>query len=368
MSNIIPAIGAILTFTGYTALPDGDEPILTAGQKVRVVAHGEDEAVQAEPLDGGQGDTLFFGEYTVDEVQATKATTKPKAKAAAKPKAKTKAKTPKKTKAKVKAPEAPVEAPITTIAVATPAPAPITDSATVSKLLEEQDALAAAKALALQAEETFISLGGVLSHVYNEGLHKTLGFDGRRGFAEYMLTELNIQYRKGMHLIEIYTVIRRLGIDEERAARIGWTKLREIVGKMTVDNADSLLTFAENNTREDIVDHVRTTYVNADEEGPTKVAKTRLTFNLFGENTGTVQRALAAAQETANLSTPEEALTLICAEWSQLTENVPLSYEEAKAALEARFGVSLVEQTTSTEEPGNELLETEEVAGELVEA
>lgn len=49
---------------------------------------------------------------------------------------------------------------------------------------------------AVAAEETFLSLGGVLSHIYETGAHKSLGYTGKRGFADYMLKELNIQYRE----------------------------------------------------------------------------------------------------------------------------------------------------------------------------
>jgi hypothetical protein len=73
---------------------------------------------------------------------------------------------------------------------------PIVDSQTVRTILESKDMLDAAKELAVVAEETFISLGGVLHHIYETGAHKTLGYDGKRGFADYMLKALNIQYRK----------------------------------------------------------------------------------------------------------------------------------------------------------------------------
>jgi hypothetical protein len=52
-----------------------------------------------------------------------------------------------------------------------------------------------------------------------------------------MLNELNIQYRKGMYLIEIYNVSRRYNLDERQLAEIGWSKMKEIANKVTAENA-----------------------------------------------------------------------------------------------------------------------------------
>ena len=70
------------------------------------------------------------------------------------------------------------------------------DTEALKELLEGTDALEAAKELVLQAEETYFNLGGVLAHVYHEGLYKGAGYDGPQGFADYTKAELGTDYRK----------------------------------------------------------------------------------------------------------------------------------------------------------------------------
>jgi hypothetical protein len=90
---------------------------------------------------------------------------------------------------------------------------------------------------------------------------------------------------------------------------------------------------------------VRKTYVKAgtSTDDPGRVLKTRLTFNLFGDQHEVVERALAAASAQIDNPTPEKALMLIAAEWSQFTEGVTLSAEQAAAALVERFGADAVQ-------------------------
>lgn len=348
-------IGSTVIFTGYTDLPEGEIELLVAGIRYPVVGLAGIGEYILENTTGGR-ETVFLEEIDVTTVaepisikSPPKAPAKTKAPAKAPAKVKAPAKTKTKPKAEAKAKVLPAVEPKKIVATAYSTPG-IEDSEAVTKLLAGTDALEAAKALALQAEETFYSLGGVLAHVYNEGLYKTLedasgnvAYSGTKGFGNYMLTELNIQYRKGMYLIEIYTVCRQLGISEAEVAKIGWSKMREIVKTLREhpEDREDLLTRALG-TRESLVDHVKRTYVSAEVEGEKRVLKTRLSFNLFGEDAPTVQRALEAARNLIGTeATPEAALTLIAAEWSQLTESMEVSLDEALRAVSARYGVSV---------------------------
>jgi hypothetical protein len=396
------AAGTIVIFNGYGQLEEDQEEFLKAGDRLKVeVVNDDGGLVVARVDDVNVRDTVFPEEVTVapaEEAAATPAASKPatkprKAKAAAvaaevapvpaevaaaetvevveAPAAVEPAKVAKVRKnAKTKAVEAaPVEAapaaapvkaaPVKAAPAAKVEPAAeagevvvaFTDSAAVAAMLGENDALDAAKSLMQQTEEAFFSLGGVLAHVYGEGLHKTLKndddtlkYDGKRGFADYMETELNLQYRKGMTLIEIYTAFRQLGIDERRLAEIGWTKARHLTKIASKDNFDELIDYAKDHSREELVEHVKETKVKAgigEEEGQTS-KKTKLTFNLFDDQAETVQRALGAAKEKVGVgATPEQALQMITAEWSGLTESIEVPLEDAIAALELRYGVGL---------------------------
>ena len=348
--------GQKVRFTGYTELEPGQAEVLITGQAYNIIAVNPDGGLQVADGDGN-GDTVFPEEVELVETKASKTTAAKKAKTTKAPAKATPAKAPaKKAPAKRKTKgeasdgdtaeqETATIIPIRPIAPVALSPV-ITDSEAVTKLLETSDMLSAAKELAVSAEQTFLSLGGVLAHIAETGAHKTLGFDGKRGFLDYMEKELNIQYRKGRYLIEIYQTTRKLNLDESLIAQIGWSKMKEISSKLAdidASEVQSLLEYARDNTREELVAHVRKTLVRAnDEDQNERVVKTRLSFSLFGDQTETVERALAAArQQIGDNSTPEMALTLITAEWSQVTEAVEFSLEAALKTLELRHGVKL---------------------------
>lgn len=401
------AAGTIVIFNGYGQLEEGQEEFLKAGDRLKIETVNEDGGlVVARVDDVNVRDTVFPEEVTVapaEEAAATPAASKPATKSR-KPKvaavaaevapvpaevaaaetvevveapavveaAPAKVAKPRKNAKAAAAPveAAPAAAPVKAAPAAKVEPAAeagevvvaFTDSAAVAAMLGENDALDAAKSLMQQTEEAFFSLGGVLAHVYGEGLHKTLKndddtlkYDGKRGFADYMETELNLQYRKGMTLIEIYTAFRQLGIDERRLAEIGWTKARHLTKIASKDNFDELIDYAKDHSREELVEHVKETKVKAgigEEEGQTS-KKTKLTFNLFDDQAETVQRALGAAKEKVGVgATPEQALQMITAEWSGLTESIEVPLEDAIAALELRYGVglSIVAEGDNTDE------------------
>lgn len=388
--------GTVLTFTGYADADSGVIPLLTVGQEVKVIGYGENGAVQVLALDDDSiSDTLFADEFDIvpTEDEAVElpltgvtfdadATVKALRAVAVDNGAKAIGRTKDDVIASLKqmgATAQAVEAPArvarkdtgvigraikSTIAVPenTDVLPAIIDSQRVQELLASQDALAAAKSLSEQAEEAFFSLGGVLSHVHETEAYKTIVDDkgeakyaGKRGFAEYAFNELNVNYRKAMNLIAIYRKFRELDLDETRAIRIGWTKLREMLGKLTEDRADDLLEKGEKLTRDELAAYISETYVSDDEQVSTRVKKTRLTFTLFEQNTAIVRGAIDAAMDIGDVSTPEQALVLICAEWGQLTGNIEVSLADSIAALEARYGVTL----TATEATASATVEAE---------
>lgn len=399
MSNTKLPKGTILTFTGYADTTD--VPLLNIGQQVSVIGYGENGAVQVVAVDDDKvAETLFPDEFEIVDVDTPvvlplegvtfdPAATVKDLRAVASDKG---TKAVGRTKDDViaslkeqgaveqvadegvrddaddqvvggeaeeapKAKAAPKRVSGQTVgliksAIAVPGntetlPA-IIDSARVQELLAAQDALTAAKSLSEQAEEAFFSLGGVLSHVHETEAYKTITDDkgeakyaGKQGFADYAFNELNVNYRKAMNLIAIYRKFRELDLDETRAIRIGWTKLREMIPVMDEATADDLLDKGDALTRDELVDYIKVSYVSDDEKAATRVKKTRLTFTLFEQNAEVVQNALAAAMDIGAVSTPEQALALICAEWGQLTGNIEVPLAEQIAALEARYDVQI---------------------------
>jgi len=382
MTHVTLEVGETYTFGGYS--DTNPEPILTAGVEVRIIS-GPDEngGYVAQPVEGGDADSVFPEEIvdehegvtegegagdgvaevlphttaeTVAEPVKAKGKGKGKAKATeadAAPAAETvKAKGKGKGKGKAKggvseAVTAASNAPVVEAEVLTPQAAPgvvqtFVDSASVTLLLSHQDALAAAKSLVDQVDNTYFTLGGVLHHIYAEGVFKVAGYDGKRGFADYVSKELGIQYRKAMYLIDIYVAFRNLGVDEVQLAAIGWSKAKELTKVATPDNIDQLMEMAATSTREEIQTFIQRETVGAgDATTGTRVSKTKLQFSLFEDQAATVTRALTAAGQALGNEDQNQALESICAEYLQTNESVETTLEDAIRFVEAKYGVTL---------------------------
>lgn len=360
--------GARVVFSGYSELPEGTEPIFEQGQHLRIAQVNPDGSFVALPADGeGPGDTVFPEEVTMVEVS----TDAPVAEAAPAPKIEAKAKGKAKSKAKAAEPvqEAPAvaEAPVPKVkakaktkaaepVVETPEPmetAPVTettaivasgivDTAAVQAILAEQDALDAAKSLVAQVEETYFTLGGVLHHINNEGIHKSLGYDGKRGFADYCDKELGIQYRKAMYLIDIYAKFRALGVDEKRLTEIGWSKAKELTNIATAENFDELVDYAKDHSRDEVV-ALKQSYVNGSEAPADleRVKKSVFKFALFSDQAEIAQRALDNAKDLTGSEDLSQAFEYICIDWLQLTESTDIPLEDAIRHLEGKYGVTI---------------------------
>ena len=377
-NTITPPVGSIVTFKGYADL-QGQEPILTAGERV-VVHEIKDDGSIVVHTEGAEpkGETIFPEEIdqiisqpeavTVTADEAPAEATKAKAKGGKKGKAKTEVQAaPAETPVVAAATEAPAAEATTKgkkgkkITVVEPAPEPVSeavvetqdasapaevqDSDAVRELLEHQDALEAARTLRNRAEESFFSLGGVLNHIQATGAHKAAGFDGKRGFADYVKTELDIDYRKAMYLIDIYKTFRALGIDETQFAGVGWSKAKELTGIATPENIQEVLSKARELSKDALISWVRDEFVTEGTEGSgsggTRVRRIRLNFALFEDQAETVNRAIEAGKAKVGNDDLAQALEYICAEWLQTAEGVDVPLEDALRHLEAKYGVRL---------------------------
>lgn len=389
----------VAVFIGYTDanIAEADK-LLQPGDRVRIHSVDKSGSMAAVPIvaegeDPRDGDTVFTDEIvTVDEwearvtrerqgdtgetvdveamedAEAAAAPNKAKAKETVKKLSKkakqaetvaeTEEEAPKaKAKGGKKAKEAQAE-----VQETLPAVLEVAHSSSVQSLLAEKDALEAAKELVNRSEETDFTLGGVLAHIQREGIHQTLGYSGKRGFEDYIEQELGVKYRKAMYLIRIYTHFNALGIDEGKLAAMGWSKAKELVGVATKENFDELAEYAQNNTRDALIEHIKSSYVTAGDgsEAEPKAKLTRWTFSLFDDQNTTVNRAIEAAKIQASTDNISQALEYICAEWSLMSENQQTTLEEQIELLQARYNVTL----TVSRETQDGQLDVEDVSNE----
>lgn len=378
--------GAYFQFAGYDEA-SGDTPILKEGEIIQVSSYSTENGIIARSLLTNAEDNVFETEVvfadqadidaalasvagtageeapaetqeatteeTTEEAPADAKADKPakaaKADKAAKAnKAKSTHKTNQQKREEVK--DAVAENPVTDTAVAPGSAESMraltigTNSRSVQDILQMggDEILGAAEDLYEQAETAYFTLGGVLAHVYSENLHKRLGFDGKRSFARYVEERLGMDYRKAMYWIDIYTGFSKLGISEDRLAGIGWSKAKEIIKVADKARAEELIEFAQEHTRAELIEQVKTDNVEAgDGSGTTRMKMTTFKFVVSEAAGVNINAALTSAANQCGSDKLGDQFEFIVGEWRTMQEGIDVPVEEAIALLEAKYGVSL---------------------------
>ncbi len=359
-AEIIPTVGSIVRFKGYTELqvdPDTGKPMVPTfeeGETLKILKIDRDETghttLEARPCaadgsitDDGRGDTLFTDEVEVGEAPAITKAEKAKAARAAKAKAKRAA-----AKAVKEADEAEAKAadePATVAKAKTNGKADggsdeVSDEAdaieeaeamagaatevrdtytTVTSpegfthdhevmLAAGNDVVAAAKALANKDEEINYVLGGLLAKIKDDRLHIEAGYpDTHIGFSDFVQDQVGVGKRKAQYLRNIYVVFRQVGLDKSVLADIGWTKAKELTRLSLEDLHDAdWAEIARNSNARDLAETV-TTRLNA-QKGTQTVLKKTFSFALTGDTIGIADRAIARAESNIEAGDDPKAI------------------------------------------------------------
>jgi hypothetical protein len=215
----------------------------------------------------------------------------------------------------------------------------IEDSEGVREILREQDAVSAAKQLISMENRTNFTLGGVLHHIEQTGLAASYGMTGKKGFETFCASELGIDYRKARYLIDIYVKFRQIGFDERRLEAIGWSKAKELARISTEQLArdvDALLEYALENTRENLIEHIKTNYEVATRSETVKMV--RFSFKLPEEAAVIAQEALTLACHTTQEEDMSRAFGYICSDWLNTAAGSDLDLDAFVAMGVSRFG------------------------------
>lgn len=228
-------------------------------------------------------------------------------------------------------------------------------SVSSDEMAEGSAALLAAKTLVNRVDETYYTLGGVLAFIKETGVYKSLGFDGKRGFADYCKAELGTDYRKAQYLIDLYEKVQAAGLNETRLREIGWSKAVQIVrvGDVSLEKLsedfDTLVDYAKDHTRDELISHITSSYEVATRAagGSTgagdQVNVSTFVFKLAADAADSANRALNHAKSVAGTEDLSEAFKYICDDWSMMTEGTAMDLDTAISVIEARFGVTLTQ-------------------------
>lgn len=242
----------------------------------------------------------------------------------------------------------------------------VEETKSVTEVLKGRSAIEAAKMLVNRNEQTEFTLGGVLHHIYVTGEFKTLGYDGKRGFSDYVEQALGVAYRKARYLISIYTtfaqVFRAKGITEDDLLKLGWSKAKELARipvNQLVENYDSLIAMASDGetSRDELIKHISENYEVTQRKETVKAIDFR--FRLVADAAEMAKDALDQAKKLAGDNADDnKAFEYIVGDWLSTAEsNNTMTLQSLIDLAAAQFGVTLVQSDTATSEAGEEASE-----------
>lgn len=176
-------------------------------------------------------------------------------------------------------------------------------------------------------DDSYFELAGLLYRAFDLGAHKSWGYTT---WKEYVEKEIEMSIRKVQFFISIwdwfYVQINDKDI-KEKLKGIGWTKVKEMVGVVTPDNADEWIEKAKNMNAIDFAEACRRFKkgISGDDggcvDGPGEVESSRrIAFKLMGDQSITVEDAMDMAKEITGSDKKGNLITLICTDF--LSSNV----------------------------------------------
>jgi len=207
--------------------------------------------------------------------------------------------------------------------------------------LKEKEARELVVSLCEGAEFTYFKLGGVLSVIQANKWYAPYA-----SFKDYVESERGLNYRTARYWIAIYNGIVESGVPWAKVKHLGWTKLKEIVQVLTVDNVDQWVALAEKQTTLQLIETVKKAQNPDDDEGGEAKTVTTKTFKLHDDQRETIEAALAKCRKVANTDVDTVALEYICLDYlagpgakGGGTASVPTLQQQFEAIVAANDGL-----------------------------
>ncbi len=212
-------------------------------------------------------------------------------------------------------------------------------------------------------DDSYFELAGLLYRAFDLGAHKSWGFST---WKEYVEKDVGMSLRKVQFLISIwdwfYVQINDRSI-KEKLKGIGWTKVKEMVGVVTPENADEWIDKANSMNAVDFAEQCRMFkkgVIDGDDEGgeggggSSKGESTkRMTFTFMGDQAATVEDALDMAKDVTGSDKKGNLIALICTDYlaSNIFQNKKSSDMKSLflAKIEALMDVRIIAHSTSGE-------------------
>lgn len=184
----------------------------------------------------------------------------------------------------------------------------IADTAAFVESLTKTKALNEGHKLADDIEANYLMLGGILKVIKENSW-----FEGQQDFPTFVRETYGFELRKAMYLISIYDNLVTKQIPWEKVSQLGWTKLKDLAGVLTVENVDEWVLKATPVT----VAELQAMLKAAKEGSGEKTVKTtdeivKMNFKFKPDQADIVQQAIAKAKGELGTEYDAVALEGIC--------------------------------------------------------
>jgi len=188
-------------------------------------------------------------------------------------------------------------------------------------------------------EETYVDLSMLMSEAYHQEMYAGWGF---KTFEEYCTAELDIGYRKSMYLIDVWDKVKSLNLPKSKVSKLGWTKMKDLAGVLTAENAKEWLEKAEKMTTREVTEAVQKIRAKQKGKEPRPVT-TKMTITMSEAEGAIILEAIGEAKKITENENTTVALEMICQDWmtdrGAIPEKTPLSTHIQY--LEKNYGVKI---------------------------
>ena len=186
------------------------------------------------------------------------------------------------------------------------------------------------KRLLLEIGNNWVDFSLTASEVYDSEEFKVLGY---QNFKEFCIKELAEEYTTVMYRVRMGNSIKRLGLEKEAIADLGWAKFKELIlimgDSMSQKDVSKLLTMAREKTVKEVQQYVREVR-HTSGAGGTDVLTT-VTLRFWNEQSELFTKTTAMAMDMLQTEKLEVAVEYILTEWASKYD--PNALEAIKSAM-----------------------------------
>jgi hypothetical protein len=180
--------------------------------------------------------------------------------------------------------------------------------------LDKDHAFSMARELIEQEGKNDFVLGGILSRIQEAGFWENQGYESFRKFVE---DDLSMGYRKAVYLIGIYNGLVESGVPWDAVKELGWTKLKELSGILTIDNVIDWVAKAKDMTVLQLQEAIKASKGIVTDDGTGEITGevqnlSTVTFKVHEDQKAIVLEAIEKAKGDIKSEFPAVAMTHIC--------------------------------------------------------